>query len=113
MSDFDRTDRNAYITLGLLVGAAAGWMAGMLTAPKSGSQMREELKLRATEAKGKAQEHLRSSQAKVKQKLNQKLEQSKDMVDEAANLAQDTVDKAAGRSRGAIEKARTNANPRL
>ena len=42
--------------LGLLVGAAAGVVAALLTAPKAGRQMRDELTITAREAAGKAKE---------------------------------------------------------
>ncbi len=42
--------------LGLLLGAAAGLVAALLTAPKAGRQMRDELAVTAREAAGKARE---------------------------------------------------------
>ena len=42
--------------LGLLLGAAAGAVAALLTAPKAGRQMRDELAMTAREAAGKARE---------------------------------------------------------
>ena len=40
--------------LGALVGAAAGVVAGMLTAPKSGKATRADIKAKAAELKGEA-----------------------------------------------------------
>jgi gas vesicle protein len=40
--------------LGALIGAAAGVVAGMLTAPKSGKETRADIKAKAAELKGEA-----------------------------------------------------------
>ena len=40
--------------LGALFGAAAGFVAGILTAPKSGKETREDIKRTASDVKGKA-----------------------------------------------------------
>ncbi len=44
----------AKFALGAVVGAAAGLVAGILTAPKSGKETRADIKAKATEVKGKA-----------------------------------------------------------
>ncbi len=44
----------AKFTFGALIGAAAGIVAGMLTAPKSGRETRADLKLKARELKAGA-----------------------------------------------------------
>lgn len=50
--------------LGALFGAAAGFVAGILTAPKSGKETRADLKVKADEAKKKADKMV--ADAKVK-----------------------------------------------
>lgn len=62
--------------IGALLGAAAGFVAGILTAPKSGKETREDLK--DTAVKVKDDVTLKASQAK----------------DKAADVASDVIDKA-------------------
>jgi gas vesicle protein len=50
--------------LGALFGAAAGLVAGILTAPKSGKETREDIKAKATEVKATAK--AKAAQAKTK-----------------------------------------------
>ena len=61
--------------LGILVGAVVGVIAGLLTAPKSGKETRQDIKNKAKEVKGAAERKLKdahkelgklSSQAKAK-----------------------------------------------
>ncbi|MCA9309506.1 YtxH domain-containing protein [Candidatus Saccharibacteria bacterium] len=47
--------------LGLLIGAVAGTVAGILTAPKSGKETRRDLKKKADEAKGAAERKLKDA----------------------------------------------------
>jgi len=46
----------ARITIGALIGAAAGIIAGFLTAPKSGRETRADIKAKAEELKNQASE---------------------------------------------------------
>lgn len=50
--------------LGALLGAAVGVAAGILTAPKSGKETRAELKVRADEAKKKADKAIADAREK-------------------------------------------------
>jgi len=45
------------LALGAVIGAAAGLVAGILTAPKSGRETREDIKKKARELKGKARKN--------------------------------------------------------
>ena len=47
--------------LGILLGAVAGVVAGLLTAPKSGKETREDLKNKALEVKGAAERRLKDA----------------------------------------------------
>ncbi|MES2875912.1 MAG: YtxH domain-containing protein [Patescibacteria group bacterium] len=46
--------KTSKLALGAIIGAAVGIAAGVLTAPKSGKETRDDLKRKATEAKDKA-----------------------------------------------------------
>lgn len=47
---------NGKIAFGAIIGAAAGLIAGVLTAPKSGKETRADIKTKAAELKDKADE---------------------------------------------------------
>jgi gas vesicle protein len=49
------------LALGAIVGGAAGYLAGVLTAPKSGAQTRKDLTNKAGEVKDSAEEQLEST----------------------------------------------------
>lgn len=49
------------MALGAIVGGAAGYLAGVLTAPKSGAQTRKDLTNKAGEVKDSAEEQLEST----------------------------------------------------
>ena len=50
--------RGKLALVSIMVGAVAGIVAGFLTAPKPGKEIRTNLKKRATELKRQASEHL-------------------------------------------------------
>jgi gas vesicle protein len=45
------------LAIGAIIGAAAGIVAGVLTAPKSGKETRDDIKRKASEAKDKVATH--------------------------------------------------------
>lgn len=47
--------------IGLIIGTVVGVVAGILTAPKSGKETREDLKKKASEAKGVAERKLKEA----------------------------------------------------
>lgn len=47
--------------VGILVGAVAGVLAGLLTAPKSGKETREDIKNKAKDVKGSAERKLKDA----------------------------------------------------
>lgn len=51
--------------LGTLFGAAAGLLAGILTAPKSGKETRADLKIKAEVIKGEATHRVEQAQTKA------------------------------------------------
>lgn len=53
--------KNKKFGLGLLIGAVAGAIAGLLTAPKSGKETRDDLKNKAGEMKGSAERKLKEA----------------------------------------------------
>ncbi|MBW3568557.1 YtxH domain-containing protein [Candidatus Parcubacteria bacterium] len=92
MRQSESTDKAAYITLGLMMGAAAGVAAGLLTAPRSGKDTRARIRTQAMDTRDLATE-----------KMNRSLQKSKDM---ASNIAEKTKTRA----RRASDKAKTEAD---
>ena len=76
------------IALGALIGAAAGFVAGILTAPKSGKETREDIKNVANDAKDKAVKKA----GEVRRKAGDVAEKA---VDRAGKVAGDVADKVA------------------
>lgn len=54
----------AKVGLGVIIGAAAGVVAGILTAPKSGKETRADIKAKAKDVKSKA--NAKATEAKAK-----------------------------------------------
>lgn len=84
MAKEDHTGRR--IALGALVAGAVGYVAGLLTAPKSGKETRQDITDKASDAKNEAAEQL--------QNLHSELE----------DLVQKTKDKSIGLSSQAREE---------
>jgi gas vesicle protein len=94
MSTYEKADRAAYLGLGMMFGAAVGVLAGMLTAPKSGQETRDDIRLRAMEARERAM-----------QKRQEMMEKSKALKEDAKKTAVEAIDKTAVKARTATNKA--------
>lgn len=105
MQQLDTTDRSSYIMLGMLLGAAAGVVTGVLTAPKAGKETRSELKLRASTTKDRAQKELTSQKEMFGEKLNKTLDRSKRIANNVSSSAKETINKTAERAKQATDKA--------
>lgn len=80
--------------IGTILIAGAGYVAGLLTAPKSGRETRKDLRRAAQKAKTEAE-----------RKLKQAYSELNKMLDEASALAQ----KSKGKAADELEKARFQA----
>jgi len=67
--------RSAEFWLGLLLGAAAGAVAGLMLAPQTGAETRELVKDKAVELKSRAVEEARRVGEKVSGTVREKAEQ--------------------------------------
>lgn len=106
------------ILLGTIIGVAAGFVTGVLTAPKSGKDTREGLKKKASEKKAEAivkGKEIRSKAGDVAEDVVNKAEK---VAGKAADKVVSATEKAAGtvvdatkelkaKSRGAAKSART------
>lgn len=82
------------IAIGALIAGAAGYVAGVLTAPKSGKETRQDIKNAAVKAKTEAERKLKD----INTELNQ-------LIERAGELAEQTKGKASEE----FEKLRTQA----
>lgn len=94
--------KGSKFALGAVIGAAAGVVAGMLTAPKSGKDTRTDLKRKADELKTDAN----ATAEKVKAKTAKTAEEVKARADKVATDAKATVNDYRGRVERASDSAK-------
>jgi gas vesicle protein len=87
---------------GTLLAAAAGYIAGILTAPKSGKETREDIKETAIKGKTEAEKQLK----KLHTELNTVLGQAKDQADTLKGKAREDFEVAVQRTQAIKDKAR-------
>jgi len=76
------------ILAGLIIGAAVGWIAGVLTAPDSGSETRKKLNKRAKEYKEELEgygEELAEKAKHLKQEMAKKIKSGREKFNEQAD----------------------------
>jgi gas vesicle protein len=88
--------------LGTLFAAVAGYIAGILTAPKSGKETRAEIKDTTAKGVNEAEKQLK----KLHTELSKAINQAKDEADELKGKARTDVDAAIAKTMGVKEKAR-------
>ena len=88
--------------LGTLFAAVAGYIAGILTAPKSGKETRAEIKDTATKSVNEAEKQLK----KLHTELNKVINQAKGEADSVKGKAREEVDAAIAKTMAVKEKAR-------
>ena len=71
--------------LGALIAGAVGYVAGILTAPKSGKETRADLKRKATEIKDEASKRVNSAKNEAAKKGNELKDQADELVERAGN----------------------------
>ena len=77
--------------IGALIGAAAGVVAGLLTAPKSGKETRADIKRKADELKGDATDTAQKAKTKATEvagDVREKAESYRDRAERAMKSAQ-------------------------
>lgn len=88
--------------VGALAAGVAGYVAGVLTAPKSGKETREDIKVAAVKAKTEAEKKLKTAHSE----LSQLLKEAHDKKSQLKGKAHDDLDKAMDKAREAKEKTR-------
>lgn len=95
-------------SLGLAIGALAGLVMGLLTAPKSGKETREDIKRKAGEVKDETVRKAKDA----KDKANQFVGSTRKKVDEAVDDAKDKAGELKKRAEGAVDSAKSDLNKR-
>jgi len=91
------------LILGFIAGSAIGAITALLLAPKSGKELREDIKKRADELKDSAQEQLKQAREKAGEILNEGKKRSEEMISQvkarAGNLLSD-AERVIGQAKG-------------
>jgi gas vesicle protein len=95
-----KTLKRLAVAVGLA--AAVGYVAGMLTAPKSGKETREDLKQAAKSGMSEAERQLKNVSSELADALEEAKKRGADLSDRARKQLNDVMDQA----RAAREKAR-------
>lgn len=95
-------DTGKKIAVGALIAGAAGYVAGILTAPKSGKETRQDIKSAAVRAKTEAEKKLKE----LHSELNQKIALAKEKGSKLKGKAREEFDMVLERANTAKEKAR-------
>ncbi|MFZ1249305.1 MAG: YtxH domain-containing protein [Candidatus Saccharimonadales bacterium] len=90
------------LALGAVLTAIAGYVAGLLTAPKSGKETREDIKVKANETYTAAEKELK----KLHTELGDVLTDAGDKLAELRGKGQKSLDEAVSKGKTAKEKAR-------
>jgi gas vesicle protein len=88
--------------LGAAIAAAAGYVAGILTAPKSGKETREDIKQGAKTAVATAEKELKV----LHTELSKLLDEARGRTEDAKGAAKENLEKAMAAAKVAKEKAR-------
>ncbi|HSW66402.1 MAG TPA: YtxH domain-containing protein [Bacillota bacterium] len=88
--------------IGTVIAAAAGYIAGVLTAPKSGKETRADIKDAAERTYTAAEKELKQ----LHTELNKLLDQGRGKANELKGVAKENLDKAMEVARTAKEKTR-------
>ncbi len=90
------------LAIGAALSAAAGYVAGILTAPKSGKETREDIVDKATETYGAAEKKLK----KLHAELNDVLSEASDKFGELRGKSKKSLDDAVAKGQKAKDKTR-------
>lgn len=88
---------------GALFAGAAGFLAGILTAPKSGKETREDIKSGAAKAMSEAEKLLKEAHSDLNEKINEVQAKGNELKGKAKKELEEALDKA----KDTKEKVRT------
>ena len=79
---------------GAIIAGIAGYVAGILTAPKSGKETREDIKEAAVTSAAQAEKQLKELHSEITELVNKGKSQVGDLKDKAKEEAEDAMTKA-------------------
>jgi gas vesicle protein len=82
------------IAIGAALAAAAGYLTGLLTAPKSGKETRDDIKSTAVKGKTEAEKELKKLHTELNDLLGDVKEKGSDLSGKTAKELKDLADKA-------------------
>jgi gas vesicle protein len=82
------------LLIGFLAGSVVGAIAALLYAPKSGKELRSDIKKKAGDFAGDASEYMRSARTKTVDLINQGKNRSEQLISEAKQKAEHIMDDA-------------------
>ncbi len=88
--------------IGAVIAAVVGYVAGILTAPKSGKETRKDIQDKAVKTKAQAEKQLK----KLHSELNDLVDKGKEKSIELKSTAAKEFEKAMDKAQGAKDKAR-------
>ncbi len=90
------------MAVGTVIAAAAGYVAGILTAPKSGKETRKDIKDKAAQSVAELEKQLKQ----LHTELTKVLEQAKEQAKQVKGKAKEELDLAMEKTQQVKEKAR-------
>jgi gas vesicle protein len=93
--EFDMTEQEkqqSHFFMGLLIGGALGALAGILFAPKSGKELRSDIKEKGSKVLKDAKETYVDASTKVKEIIEEAKHQAKEMKKEAEGTGEKIAD---------------------
>jgi len=87
--------------IGAMIAAVAGYIAGILTAPKNGRETREDIKDTAQKGVAEAEKQLKA----LHTELNKLVDQTKEKAGSLTGKTRDELDTLIGKARDSKEKA--------
>ncbi len=96
------SNKTKKFAIGTMLAAIAGYLAGLLTAPKSGKETREDIKQTTQKGWAEAEKQLKS----LHTELNKLIEQAKSKSSELNDKTRQELDMVTDKAKEAKEKAR-------
>jgi gas vesicle protein len=86
----DNNNAKSFI-VGLLAGGAIGALIALLFAPKSGKELRADLKLKGEEYLDEAERYISEAREKAKELINEGKKKSEKIIEEAKSKSQEII----------------------
>ena len=79
------------IAIGTLIGACVGYFAGVFTAPKSGKELRADIKMKSEEYLDEAEKYLTEAKDKARELINEGKKKSERLIHDARSKSDDIL----------------------